>query len=359
MEKKTALYDCHLKSGGRMVPFAGYLLPIQYPTGILTEHMAVRDAAGLFDVSHMGEFLLSGKDALFNLQRICTADFATMPIGKIRYTLLLYPDGGVVDDLLVYRMDESAYFLVVNAACTDKDYAYIRENLEGEVEFLNVSDTFSQIAVQGPLSEQLLAYFFDTLPTKYYTHLNAPFAGEELLISRTGYTGEDGFEIYLSHDLAPVLWEKLLQVGKGLGVIPCGLGARDTLRLEAAMPLYGHEISPKIDPITAGLNFAVKFEKGAFIGSEALSKTPHEKTRVGLRVLTRGIVREGAPLLNDAKEEIGFVTSGTFCPYLNGAYAMAIVPRAYAEAGTQLYATVRGSELLCEVVPLPFYKKSV
>jgi aminomethyltransferase len=366
LEKKTPLYQWHLSHGGRIVPFAGYFLPVQYEQGLIAEHLAVRKKAGLFDVSHMGEFVLQGPGALAALQRILTNDFSNMSIGRVRYTLMCGNGGGVIDDLVVCRMAENRYMLVVNAANRDKDAAWIRACLAGhreggkaaDVSFEDVSDSLAQIALQGPESEAILASLSAAIPEKYYTLIeNGSVAGIGCIVSRTGYTGEMGFELYCSPEKVQDLWEALLEAGKDKGLIPCGLGARDTLRLEAAMPLYGHEMDETATPFEAGLGFAVKMDKDGFIGRKALlGKEKPSRVRVGLRVTGRGIVREGSSLFRRG-ELVGKTTSGTFCPYLKEALAMALVDAACAEPGTRIEADVRGKMIGAEICALPFYSK--
>ncbi len=355
MDKKTAFYEKHVAAGGKMVSFAGYSLPVQYKSGILEEHKAVREKAGMFDVSHMGEFFLSGTDALRTVNYILTNDFDSLKEGQVRYSPMCYEDGGTVDDLLVYKMAADEYFIVVNAANKDKDFTWIEEHLVGDVQLTDVSARTAQLALQGPFAEKILAKVAEqgSIPDLYYTFLrDVEIGGITCLISRTGYTGEDGFEIYCSDEDAGCLWDALMDAGEEYGLIPCGLGARDTLRLEAAMPLYGHELTSEITPREAGLGFAVKVDKDAFIGKEALTPARLRK-RIGLRLIDRGIVREGAKVFAGSAE-VGRVTSGTMSPTLGAAIALALVPSGLEEEG--LLVEVRGKKLKAEVVKLPFYK---
>ena len=359
MEKKTPLYQWHESHGGRMVCFAGYSLPVQYETGVITEHNAVRKGAGLFDVSHMGEFLVTGKDALKNLRTIFTNDFTDMKTGRVRYTLLCNEAGGILDDIVVCKMDEERYMLVVNAANREKDFSWIRSHVSGACACEDISDSLAQIAIQGPASEDILKSLSTTIPEKYYTFVEKGQSGMvPCIVSRTGYTGEDGFELYCHNDDAQALWEKLLAAGKDSGLIPCGLGARDTLRLEAGMPLYGHEMDETVTPFEAGLSFAVKMEKSDFIGKAGLTgKEKPSRIRTGLEITGRGIVREKSPVFCQGGQ-IGETTSGTFCPYLGKAVAMAFLQTPYAEPGTAVEAEVRGRMIEAVTCSLPFYRRS-
>lgn len=360
MELKTPLYDVHVKYGGKIVPFAGYLLPVQYGTGVIKEHMAVRTACGLFDVSHMGEITCIGKDALRNLNALLTNDYSAMYDGQARYSPMCNENGGVVDDLIVYKVRDEHYFIVVNAANKDKDFAWMKSHAFGDAVFTDISAEVAQIALQGPKAQQILEKLVpaEDIPEHYYSaKFHRKLAGTDCMISRTGYTGEDGFEFYLAAQEAPKLWELLLETGKEEGLIPCGLGARDTLRLEAAMPLYGHEMNDEITPFEAGLGIFVKMDKENFIGKAALeaARAPRRK-RVGLKVTGRGIIREHADIYV-GEEKIGQTTSGTHCPYLQAPVAMALLDTAYTAIGTSVEADIRGRRVAAEVVRLPFYKR--
>ncbi len=363
MEKKTPLYNCHVELGGKIVPFAGHLMPVQYKNGVIAEHMAVRTKAGLFDVSHMGEIILSGKDALANVQMLVTNDCSKMKIGQLKYSPMCNENGGIVDDLLVYKMDEQRYMLVVNASNHNKDANWIKAHIFGEVEMKDISNDIGQIALQGPLSYEILSKLTDDnyIPKKYYTFIEKGVVGGiGCIVSNNGYTGEKGYELYCNKDDAAKLWNLIYEAGKEFGLIACGLGARDTLRLEAAMPLYGHEMNDEITPFETGLAFTVKMDKQDFIGKAALaSKTENGEPkvkRVGLKITDKGIARENSKVyLNGA--EIGFTTSGTHCPYLGYPVAMAIVNINEANIGDTVEVLVRGRMLKAQVVELPFYKK--
>jgi len=361
MELKTPLYDVHVEEGGKIVPFAGYLLPVQYGTGVIKEHMAVREACGMFDVSHMGEVRFTGKTALATLNHILTNDFSDMTIGKVRYTVMCNEHGGCVDDLIIYKFGEEEYLAVVNAANKDKDFAHMKANLLPGTEAVDISDQVSEIALQGPKAPAILAELVpaDQIPKGYYTAKRGVMIdGMECMISRTGYTGELGYEIYTANENVVRLWKLLRKTGEPYGLIPCGLGARDTLRMEAGMPLYGHEMDEEISPLEADLGFGVKLDKEEFIGKQALvEKGELTRVRVGLEVVGRGIVRDHQDLYVGDKK-VGFSTSGTHCPYLNKPVAMALVDVAYSELGTEIEADVRGRRVLCKVVPYVFYKRS-
>lgn len=361
MELKTPLYDAHVKAGGKIVPFAGYLLPVQYATGVIKEHMAVRTQAGLFDVSHMGEVLCEGKDALANLQMLLTNNFDNMVDGQARYSPMCNEKGGTVDDLIVYKKADEKYLIVVNAANKDKDYEWMLTHQFGEVTFKDVSDQYAQLALQGPKALDILKKLTaeENIPEKnYYAVFDAEVAGIPCIVSRTGYTGEDGVELYLESSKAEKMWDVLLENGKEEGLIPCGLGARDTLRMEAAMPLYGHEMDDETTPLETGLKFAVKMKKEEFIGKKALEEQGEPKrTRVGLKVTGRGIIREHQDVYLNG-EQIGCTTSGTHCPYLGYPIAMALVESGSVELGTVVQVEVRGRQVEAEVVALPFYKRN-
>ena len=360
MELKTPLYDIHVAEGGKIVPFAGYLLPVQYGTGVVAEHMAVRTKAGLFDVSHMGEITFKGRTALATLNHLLTNDFTNMKPGRVRYSVMCNENGGCVDDVLVYKFGDEDYLVVVNASNRHKDFAHMAANALEDTEVKDISDSAAQVALQGPVSQAIMEKLLPAgaLPKGYYTAVkDVDLNGMKVMISRTGYTGEDGFEIYTASENAEKLWKTLREAGAEFGLIPCGLGARDTLRLEAAMPLYGHEMDEDITPLEAGLDFGVKLGKAEFIGRDALiAKGEPKRARVGLNVTGRGIIREHQDVYIGDRL-IGQSTSGTHCPYLGRAAAMALIDAEFAEVGTKVEADVRGRRVEAEVAPLPFYRR--
>ena len=361
MEKKTPLYETHVAEGGKIVPFAGYLLPVQYGTGVVAEHEAVRTACGLFDVSHMGEVTFSGPGALATLNHLLTNDFTSMTDGRARYSVMCYEDGGCVDDVIVYRFGPESYYVVVNAANKDKDVAWMQQHLLPDTQMRDISEGVAQLALQGPNSPQILAKLLapEQIPAKYYTAVrDVQLGGMRCMVSRTGYTGEMGYEIYSAAEDAAAIWKLLREAGEEFGLVPCGLGARDTLRLEAAMPLYGHEMDENVSPLEAGLGFAVKLDKEEFIGKEALVAAGQPaRVRVGLWATGRGVIREGQDVFI-GEEKIGVTTSGTHCPHVKHAVAMALIGAQHAAVGTAVEVDVRGRRVAAEIVKLPFYKCS-
>ena len=359
--KRTPLYEAHLEAGAKMVEFAGWTMPVQY-SGVIEEHRAVRQAAGLFDVSHMGQIRVTGPSAEGFLQSVTPNDVSRLTQGRAHYSGLLTEAGTYIDDLLVYRLSAEDFLLVVNAANADKDFAWLRSRSGGEVELQDVSDRWALLALQGPKAREILASLTpcDIDSLKYYRFAVDEVARIEAIISRTGYTGEDGFELYLEPDQAPVVWRRLLEAGAPAGLQPAGLGARDTLRLEAGMALYGHEIDDSTTPFDAGLNWVVKMNKGEFVGREALAaqqKQGSTRCLVGFEVQGRGIARQGHRVVA-ADEEIGRVTSGTWSPTFEKALGMAYVPKSLAEYGSDLMLDVRGKSVAAKVVELPFYKRN-
>ena len=356
-ELKTPLYDVHVSCGGRITPFAGYLLPVQYE-GVIAEHNAVRMAAGIFDVSHMGEILYEGPDAMRNLGYVMSNDFSKMKDRSVKYSLILNEEGGIKDDVLVYKYNPEKFLVVVNAANRRKDFEWLASRASGDVSVKDLSDDFALIALQGPKSRDILARLADAsdIPEKYYTFTDgAKVSGVACIASRTGYTGELGYELYVRPEDASALWQALLEAGRDFGILPAGLGARDTLRLEAGMPLYGHEMDESVTPFEAGLGFAVKMSKEDFIGKAALKEKGNPKrVRAGLKITGRGIVRENEMVrIGDAI--IGRTTSGTHAPYLKYPIAMALVEASHSEPGTKVVCDVRGRAIEAEIVPLPFY----
>jgi aminomethyltransferase len=353
---RTVLYDWHVSHGARMVDFGGWDMPIQYTT-ITEEHTAVRTAAGVFDVSHMGRLSFGGPGALDLIQHVFTNDAATMKDGQARYGLICNDRGGIRDDVLVYRWPYG-WAMVVNASNREKIVGWIEGHKAGrDVQLVDQTLTTAMVAVQGPKAVELCRRLVETDPSrlKYYFATPTRYRGKGCVVSRTGYTGEDGFEFMVAADQAVTLWEELL----GRGAWPCGLGARDTLRLEAAMPLYGHELSEEIDPLQAGLGWAVKLGKGDFVGRDALLRRQDDPTlrrRVGLELDGKRIAREGAAVLKGGAE-VGRVTSGTFAPTLERSIAMAYVEPALAAAGAACEVDIRGKAAPARVVPLPFYRR--
>lgn len=357
---KTPLHDWHVAHGGRMVDFAGWAMPVQYST-ITEEHQAVRTAAGLFDISHMGRLYLTGPDAVLLAERFVTCRVATMEPWQVRYGLVTNESGGVLDDVLVYRLPVRGVWVVVNACNREKIVEWIdRHRGHRDTDLADTTLQSAMIAVQGPAAAGVLWPHVEGVPErpKYYRFCTAKVFGFPLLLSRTGYTGEDGYELIVGAAQATAVWERLLEVGEDAGLLPCGLGCRDTLRLEAGMPLYGHELTEEIDPISAGLSFAVSLDK-EFVGRDAIAKaaerTP-EKVRVGLRLAGKRIAREGTPLLA-GEESVGVVTSGTFSPTLQASIAMGYVAARHAEPGARLEGDLRGKREEATVVPLPFYRR--
>lgn len=365
--QQTPLNAAHRALGGRMVDFGGWDMPVQYPTGTIEEHLRTRTRAALFDVSHMGEFLVRGADAIPFVNRLCANDVTKLVDGQAHYTALLTPQGTVVDDLLVYRFGPEHLLLVVNAGTTEKDWAWFNEHkrVDEAVTLENLSAEYCQIAVQGPeataLVQTLTATPLDEI--KYYHFREGAVDGVPALISRTGYTGEDGFELYADAAHAVRLWDKLLDCGNygtPEGVTPAGLAARNTLRLEAAMALYGHELGEDITPLEANLAWICKLKKGAFTGREALLQQKAaglQRKLVGFEMTERGIARDGQEIVVDG-ERVGYVTSGSPAPFLQKNIGLAFVPTAYSQTGQALQIDVRGRLIGAIVVPTPFYKRA-
>jgi len=363
--KRTPLYEDHLAAGGRIVDFAGFELPVQY-TSVSEEHQAVRTAAGLFDVSHMGEVFISGPGAFDFVQKVSCNNHEKLAVGQAQYTGLMYPQGTFVDDLLVHRMADEEFLLVVNAANRDKDVAYL-QGLAADATDVTVedrSDSWAQIAVQGPVAPSIVQRLTETNldEVRYYRFTWGEVAGRRCLIARTGYTGEDGFELYQAPQDASAVWNALLEAGRPDGLIPAGLGARNTLRFEAGMSLYGHEIDDTTTPYEAGLGWIVKLKKGDFIGRDVLEAQKAEGTNrrlVGFEVLDKGIARDGYDVFlgEDDDEPAGHVTSGTQSPTLGRALGMAYVPTSASEIGTEIFVQIRKRRARATVVALPFYSR--
>jgi len=355
--KKTPLYDTHVALGGKMVDFGGWNMPVQYSSPI-EEHKAVRECVGLFDVSHMGEIVVKGAGAFDYLQLLCTNDLTTMTPGRCRYSMLCYEDGGIVDDVLVYKFADDHYMVIVNAGNIDKDYEWFLKHKTADVTIENQSPNWGQLALQGPRFMEVMeaAGYEGALPEKYYTFTpDMTVAGIKCLVSRTGYTGEDGIELYCAAADVAALHAALMAAGKPVGMLPCALAARDSLRFEASMPLYGHEMEADITPLETNIGFAVKMTKENFIGKAAL-EAPPKRRRIGLKVLDKGIVREHYGVYCKG-ELVGQTTSGVFVPTLEGSHAMALVDIAVAEE-QEFEIEVRSRKLRAVQVPLPFYKRA-
>jgi aminomethyltransferase len=359
--KKTPLHDCHLALGARLVPFVGWQMPVQY-AGTVAEHMAVRTAVGLFDVSHMGEIEIRGPQALDLVQRLTPNDAASLSPGRIQYSALTTERGTFVDDVLVYRLGEERFLLVVNAANAAKDLAWLLRHGEGfEAEVLDRNDEYAQIAIQGPRAQEVLGRVtsLDLAAIRYYRFARGEVLGREALVSRTGYTGEDGFEIYLPPAEAPALWTALLEAGEAEGIQAAGLGARDTLRLEACMALYGNDIDETTTVLEAGLDWIVKWEAGDFLGRAALAEQRERgltRKLCGFRMTGRGIPRPGYAVRVNG-DETGPVTSGSHAPFLKENVGLTYLPVESSEAGTALAVVVRDREVEAEVVATPFYRR--
>jgi aminomethyltransferase len=364
--KRTPLNDVHRALGGKMVDFGGWDMPVQYKAGVIEEHMATRTRAGLFDVSHMGEIWVEGPDAIAFVNRLTTNDVTKLVDGQAHYSALTNDDGGIVDDLLVYRFGPERLLLVVNAGTTDKDWEWIssRKTESDNVTLRNASSDYCQIAIQGPRAVEILQKLTDTDlgPIKYYHFTEGTVDGVDAIISRTGYTGEDGFEVYAAAEKAEQLWNQMLETGEygsEGGILPCGLAARNTLRLESAMSLYGHELGDDISPLEAGLGWIVKLGKGEFTGSEAIAKQKEagvSRKLAGFEMAEPGIARDGYDVYV-GDEKVGVVTSGSPAPYLKKNIGLAFLPPQLANEGQEIRIDVRGKRLAAKVVPTPFYKR--
>jgi aminomethyltransferase len=361
--KRTPLYEVYKEYGGKTIDFGGWELPVQF-SSIKEEHEAVRTRAGLFDVSHMGEVIVTGPDSLNYLQKMLTNDISKVKNGGAQYNAMCYENGGTVDDLLVYKIEDNHYLLVVNASNIEKDFKWLQDHLEGNVSIDNLSEKMAQLALQGPLAEkvlQKLAGDSDLSEISFFKfQQEVKIDGKNALVSRTGYTGEDGFEIYCDASEAVDLWKAILSAGEEEGVVPCGLGSRDTLRFEATLALYGQELSPEISPLEAGIGFAVKLNKEAdFIGKEALKQQKAMGTArklVGIEMIDRGIPRHGYPVYK-GDELIGEVTTGTQSPSLKKNIGLVLIKNEHTGLDSEIEVEIRGKRLKARVVPTPFYKR--
>ncbi len=357
--KRTALFEAHVKAGARLVPFAGYEMPVQY-TGVIDEHETVRERVGLFDVSHMGEVEFRGPAALERVNAIITNDLEAIADGQACYTVMVEPNGGIIDDLIVYRRSSDRIFIVVNASNRDKDVAWMVEHAGG-CEIVDRSDEIALIAVQGPKAAELMGRLAGPEVTALprFRFLDARVAGRDAMVARTGYTGEDGFELYVENEDAPAVWDALLEKGQDLGVKPIGLGARDSLRLEMKYALYGNDIDETTNPFEAGLGWTVKLKKRAFVGKEALERIKAQgpsRSLVGFELVDRGIARPGYPVTKDGAR-IGEVKSGTMGPSVEKAIGTAYVPAALSAVGSTFEIEIRGKPVKAIVVKTPFYQK--
>jgi aminomethyltransferase len=373
MLKRTALFEEHHKLGGRLIDFGGWELPVQY-TGVIDEHLACRAQAGLFDVSHMGEIHVEGADAELFLNYLVSNNISKTSIGQAQYTVMCNERGGVVDDLIIYRRSHDRFLVVVNASNTLKDFMWMEKILKDFTErelnrsyairMTHESANYTQIAIQGPRASEILQKLTQTALVSIKNYwFKEGFVLEKIpaLLARTGYTGEDGFEIYLSWDQGPVVWRALMAAGKDLGIKPCGLGCRDTLRLEMKYPLYGHELGEETNPLEAGLGWVVKTEKGPFVGRPWIVQSKEQGLKrelIGLKLLERGIPRQGYFVFaSDGQTRVGTLTSGTQSPSLKYPIGIALVDKPHGKTGNRLKVEIRGSLLNAEVIPTPFYKR--
>lgn len=358
--KNTALTEKHIALGAKMVPFAGYNMPVQYE-GINTEHATVRNGVGVFDVSHMGEFILKGERSLELIQKVTSNDASKLYDGKIQYSCLPNENGGIVDDLLVYKIDDKTYMLVVNASNIEKDWNWISKYNDFGVEMINISDRTSLLAIQGPKSADALQTLTDVslAEMEYYSFQKGKFAGvDNVLISATGYTGAGGFEIYFDNAFADKIWDAIFEAGKAFDIKPIGLGARDTLRLEMGFCLYGNDIDDTTSPLEAGLGWITKFNKN-FVNSAPLMAQKEagvSKKLVGFEMIDRGIPRHGYPIVNFNGDVVGKVTSGTQSPTLQKAIGIGYVPKEISKEGTEIYISIRNTNIKAKVVKFPFVK---
>jgi aminomethyltransferase len=363
--RKTALNAVHRQTGAKMVDFGGWDMPVEY-SGLIAEHMAVRTGVGIFDVSHMGDILIRGPQALDAVQHISMNDASKLQRGQAHYSALLYPEGTFVDDVIVHKLGDNDYLLVINAGTREKDVNWVRQNVRGfRCHADNLSDYYTQLAIQGPKAVDVLRKLtnVDLSTIKNYWFTYGTVSGlPNTMVARTGYTGEDGFEIYIPADepTSTRVWNEVLEAGREFGILPCGLGARNTLRLESKMALYGHEISDSINVWEADLGRYCKMEKPEFIGREALEKAKAQgltRILVGMEMIERGIGRDGYKIFSESGEEIGYITSGSPAPFLKKNIALAYVPPAYSQIGTVVLVEVRSQKVRAQVSPTPFYKR--
>lgn len=359
--KRTPFFSIHQKLGAKIVPFGGYEMPVQY-AGIIEEHKAVRNAVGVFDVSHMGEFFAKGPDAMSFLQKITVNDVSKLVPGKAQYSAMCYENGGIVDDLLIYMLAEHSYMIVVNAANIGKDWEWMKRHCPADVSFEDKSDATALLAIQGPKSLETMKKLtkVDLATVQYYHFVQGTLAGVEMIISRTGYTGELGFEIYFDVKHAEKIWNAVFDAGKEFNIAPIGLGARDTLRLEMGYCLYGNDIDQTTHPLEAGLGWITKLNKGDFIGKPVLEKAKAEGLKrklVGMMLSEKAVPRHGYQIVVNGTNS-GTITSGTFSPSLGKGIAMGYVSASYSEVGSKMQVDVRGKLLDAAVVPIPFLKKN-
>jgi aminomethyltransferase len=367
--RKTSLNALHRRLGAKMVDFGGWDMPVEYPAtgGLMKEHLAVRTGVGMFDVSHMGDILIRGPQALDAVQWVSMNDASKLQEGQAHYSALLYPEGGFVDDVIVHKLGPNDYLLVINAGTREKDYGWVKKNVSRfHCHADDVGDYYTQLAIQGPKAEATLQKLtnVDLSQIKNYWFKHGTVCGlPNTLIARTGYTAEDGFEIYVPSDVATSerVWNEVMEAGKEFGIVPCGLGARNTLRLEGRMALYGHEISDSINVWEAGLDRFCKMDKGDFLGRAVLEKSRAsglKRTLVGLEAIDRGIPRDGYKVFGANGSEIGYVTSGSYAPFLKKNIALAYVPPHESALGHEVFVEIRGQKIKCKVVPTPFYKRA-
>ena len=362
MDKKTPLYDRHAELGGKLVSFAGWMLPVQYQ-GVIPEHNATRNAAGLFDVSHMGEIFVSGPQAEQALQYLTCNDVSKLTDGKAQYSAILNENGGVVDDIIIYRYSNQKYLICVNASNADKDFDWFTKHNKFDAQFVNKSAEYGQVALQGPNATKIT----DSIPElksinnlEYFSFCEVKLGNDTVIVARTGYTGEDGFEFFVPWNSTVSFWNMLLEAGSSFGLVPCGLGARDSLRLEACYPLHGHELGDEITAFESGLAWIVKLSKGDFIGKSALEAQKQKgipRILVGFELTDAGIVRENMSIYDLENNQIGFTTSGTKTPTIQKSIGMALVDKSFSGTGTKVLIDVRGRKLNAVVAAKPFYKR--